>query len=199
MVSRSADHHASYVEALGGARASTHVCDVRDRAALAATLADIGEVDVLYHGPGGGGTPPGPITEVDSAAVRDAMDNWVHPAVDAVGLVLPGMVARGSGVLLFAGGLSSVVALPPLGALALATAALRNYAVTLNAALADSGVYAGTLTIGGLVRGGDIHAMVTADPGRYGEVGTLDPAEIAATAWEMATTRDRAESVFTAM
>ncbi|WP_235926814.1 SDR family NAD(P)-dependent oxidoreductase [Actinokineospora pegani] len=112
LVSRSADRHAGYVEALGGARASTHACDVRDRAALAATLADIGEVDVLYHGPGGGGTPPGPITEVDSAAVRDAMDHWVHPAVDAVGLVLPGLVARGSGVLLFAGGLSSVGALP---------------------------------------------------------------------------------------
>ncbi|WP_235926815.1 hypothetical protein [Actinokineospora pegani] len=69
--------------------------------------------------------------------------------------------------------------------------------MTLNAALADKGAYAGTLTIGGLVRGGDIHAMVTADPGRYGEVGTLDPEEIAATAWAMATTRDRAESVFT--
>ncbi len=57
----------------------------------------------------------------------------------------------------FAGGLSSIVPMPPLGGLALASAALRNYAVTLHAALAPSGIYAGTITIGGLIERGDIH------------------------------------------
>ncbi|MEV4397373.1 hypothetical protein [Nonomuraea sp. NPDC049607] len=33
--------------------------------------------------------------------------------------------------------------MPALGALALSSAALRNYALTLNAALAEKGVYAG--------------------------------------------------------
>jgi hypothetical protein len=41
--------------------------------------------------------------------------------------------------------------MPPLGGLALASAALRTYALTLHVALATAGVYAGTLTIGGLI------------------------------------------------
>ena len=57
------------------------------------------------------------------------------PAVEFASLLIPELTERGSGGLLFAGGLSSVVPLPPLGGLALASAALRNYAITLNAAL----------------------------------------------------------------
>ncbi len=85
-----------------------------------------------------------------------------------------------------------------LGHLALAAAALRNYALTLNAALAERGLYAGTLTIGGLVERGDIHAMVSADPARFGgtEGHTLDPDELAETAWGMYRARDRAEAIF---
>jgi len=43
-----------------------------------------------------------------------------------------------------------------LGGLALSSAALRNYAITLHAALAPTGVYAGTLTIGGLIERGHL-------------------------------------------
>jgi hypothetical protein len=60
------------------------------------------------------------------------------------------MTERGSGGLLFAGGLSSVVPMPSLGGFALASAALRNCALTLHAALAPNGIYAGTITIADL-------------------------------------------------
>jgi hypothetical protein len=50
-------------------------------------------------------------------------------------LVLPELTERGDGGLLFAGGLTSVVPMPPLAGLALFAAALRNYAITLHAAL----------------------------------------------------------------
>jgi hypothetical protein len=114
--------------------------------------------------------------------------------------VLPGVVERGGG-LLFAGGLSSVVPMPMLGAFALGSAALRNYAVTLNAALAEKGVYAGTLTIGGVVERGDIHTMVQSRPEQFGTLAghTLDPDDIAETAWQMFVKRDRAEEVFNAL
>jgi hypothetical protein len=102
------------------------------------------------------------------------------------------------GGLFFAGGLSSVRPMPMLGQLALASAAVWNYALTLHAALADRGVYAGTLTIGGLIERGDIHAMVTADSERFGapDGHILDPDRLADAAWEMYHTRDRAEEVF---
>ena len=68
------------------------------------------------------------------------------PAVEFASLLIPELTERGSGGLLFAGGLSSVVPLPPLRGLALASAALRNYAITLNAGLQTAGIYAGTIS-----------------------------------------------------
>ncbi|GAA0261592.1 SDR family NAD(P)-dependent oxidoreductase [Saccharothrix mutabilis subsp. mutabilis] len=204
LVSRTADRHAGYVAALAaeGVAAEAFAVDVRDRAGLLSTVDAIAErlgpVEVVYYGPGDKNTAPKPITDTTSADVVEAM-TWVQPAVDVVGHVLPGMLERGRGGLLFAGGLSAVVPMPPLGALALSSAALRNYALTLNAAVAERGVYAGSLTIGGLVERGDIHAMITERHGRLTGVGTLDPDEIADTAWDLYAKRDRAEAVFNAL
>ncbi|MET9231277.1 SDR family NAD(P)-dependent oxidoreductase [Lentzea sp. NPDC003310] len=194
LVSRSARRHEAYLAELPGARA--FACDVRDSAQLASTVDEVGPVDVVYYGPGATDLSEAPedITATTPELARAAME-WLYPAVDVVQRVLPAVVERGGG-LLFAGGLSAVRPMPMLGSLALSGAALRNYALTLNAALADKGVYAGTLTIGGLVERGDIHQAVRADPGRFGEVRTLDPDAIADTAWQMFVKRDRAEEVF---
>jgi short-subunit dehydrogenase len=199
LVSRSDARHARYRAELAeaGVEAQTFTADVRDRDRLLRVLDAIaGPIDVLYYGPGAAdlSAMPVPIDQTDSDAVRQAM-TWLYPAVDVVGKVLPAMRERGDGGLLFAGGLSSVVTMPALGALALSSAALRNYALTLNAALAGEGVYAGTLTIGGLIERGDIHAMLTKQPGEFTAAGTLDPDAIADTAWHMYTGRDRPEAV----
>ncbi|GAA5061503.1 SDR family NAD(P)-dependent oxidoreductase [Nocardia callitridis] len=201
VLSRSGTRHAAYLADLAerGIEASAHAVDVTDGVRLGAVLADIqraGDIELLYYGPGAT-QQPRPIAEIDAASVRASFD-WVLPAVDAVRVVLPGMLERGSGALLFAGGLSSVRPMPMLGQLALAGAALRNYALTLNAGLAERGIYAGTLTIGGLVERGDIHAMIAADPDRFGGAAghTLDPDDLAEAAWRMYRDRDRAEEVF---
>ena len=201
LVSRTDTRHAGYVSALAdrGVKAESYVADVRDHDQLMSTLDSIEDVEVLYYGPGTIDLDqrPGPITETTAAEVRSMMDG-VYPAIEVVGRVLPGMLARGAGGLLFAGGLSAVAPMPFLGALAVTSAALRNYVVTLNAGLAGTGVYAGTLTIGGLVERGDIHRFALSQPERFGDVPprTLNPDDIAETAWEMYTTRDRAEEVF---
>ncbi|MGW4093338.1 SDR family NAD(P)-dependent oxidoreductase [Nocardia sp. NPDC004750] len=201
LISRSDARHAGYLADLAerGVAATAHVADVTDRSRLGAILGDIrreGPIGMVYYGPGPTQQPV-PITDIDAATARSAFE-WVWPAVDVVSGVLPGMLDRGKGALLFAGGLSSVRPMPMLGHLALAAAALRNYALTLNAALAERGLYAGTLTIGGLVERGDIHAMVAADPARFGSPDghTLDPDDLAETAWGMYRTRDRAETIF---
>ena len=115
--------------------------------------------------------------------------------------VLPELIERGSGALLFAGGLSSVVPMPPLGGLALASAALRNYAITLNAALQPAGVYAGTITIGGLIERGDIHRAMQANPDLFGNLtaATLNPDELADTVWRLYAERTGAEAVINAL
>jgi len=207
LVSRTDTRHAAYRESLAeaGVEAASFVADVgagdRLAAALDAVAERFGTIDVVYYGPGAADPAERPesILKTDVASVRNAM-GVVYPAVDLVQHVLPGMIERGEGSLLFAGGLSAVMPMPPLGALALASAALRNYALTLNAGLAEHGVYAGALTIGGLIDRGDIFRYVTSQPGRFGDVGsmTLDPDEIADAAWDLHAKRDRAEATFSA-
>jgi hypothetical protein len=91
--------------------------------------------------------------------------------------------------------------MPPLGGLALFAAALRNYAITLHAALQPKGIYAGTITIGGLIDRGDIHQAMTANADLFGnvEVATLNPDELADTVWRLYTDRTEAEAVVNAL
>ena len=205
LVSRTGARHPGYLASLAeaGIEAASFVADVRDRDQVVAAVEAIAErfeqPEIVYYGPAAldAADRPTDITVADSAAVRQAM-SWVYAAVDVVGAVLPDMLERGRGGLLFAGGLSAVVPLPVLGGLALSSAALRNYALTLNAGLAERGVYAGTLTIGGLIERGDIHRFMASTP-QGAQINTLDPDELADVAWEMYTKRDRAETVFNAL
>ncbi|GAA3925021.1 SDR family NAD(P)-dependent oxidoreductase [Actinoplanes auranticolor] len=80
-------------------------------------------------------------------------------------------------------------------------AALRTYALTVNAALADTGVYAGALVIGGLVERGDIHrhAVAAVGPAAAASLPTLDPDTIAGTAWDLSARQNRPEATFNAL
>jgi short-subunit dehydrogenase len=207
LVSRSDTRHAGYLASLAasGIEGEAFTADLNDSGQLDTVLNAVLErfdtIDLAYYGPAAmDGPMPGPITAAGAADVRTAME-LVYPAVDTVAKALPGMVERGEGGLLFAGGLSSVVPMPTMGALAVMSAALRNYAVTLNAGLSETGVYAGALTIGGLIERGDIHQAMTGDPNAFGgvQIATLNPDDIADTAWDLFTKRDRAEAVFNAL
>ncbi|MFD2466654.1 SDR family NAD(P)-dependent oxidoreductase [Amycolatopsis silviterrae] len=202
LVSRTAERHPGYLAGLENAAA--FVGDVRK--GVGTTLDEIAErfgaIDVAYYGPAAiePDSFPADITEATPAAVEKAM-SWVYPAVEVVGKLLPGMLERGRGGFLFAGGLSAVRPMPALGALAVSSAALRNYARTLHEGLAGTGVYVGSLIIGGLVERGDIHRMVVAQREKYGDAGghTLDPDALASVAWKMFSAGAPAESVFDAL
>jgi hypothetical protein len=88
-----------------------------------------------------------------------------------------------------------------LGGLALATAALPNYAITLNAALQPAGVYSGTITIGGLIDRGDIYGAMQANPDLFSAitVATLNPDDLADTVWQLYTEQSEAEAVINAV
>lgn len=205
VVSRSPARHEDYVAALTahGTEAAAFVADVTHpdelRAVLAAVRDRFGPVDVVYYGPGAidPGYRPMDIREATAADVRQAMET-VYPAVETVAAVLPDMLARGDGGLLFAGGLSGQIPIPALGPNVPSSAALRQYVLALNASLAPLGVYAGAVTIGGLIERGDIHQMITKSGVDVG-AGTLDPDAVAAEAWDLYAKRDRAEATFNAM
>jgi NADP-dependent 3-hydroxy acid dehydrogenase YdfG len=202
LISRSADRHADYLRALAdaGVDAAAFTANAADppalRKAIDAVRKSFGRIDVGYYGPAAVMSLAGDITTLTAADAESALREVV-PAVDFASLLLPEFTDRGDGGLLFAGGLSSVVPMPPLGGLALTSAALRNYAITLNAALQAKGVYAGTITIGGLIDRGDIHKAMTANPDLFGsvDVATLNPDELADTVWRLYADRTEPEAV----
>ena len=202
LISRSADRHADYLQALDAADvdAAAFTADAADpvqlRAAVDAVRKHFGRIDVGYYGPAAMMSLAGDITTLAAADAESALREVV-PAVDFASLLRE----RGDGGLLFAGGLSSVVPMPPLGGLALTSAALRNYAITLHAALQPKGIYAGTITIGGLIDRGDIYQAMQANPELFGsvDVATLNPDELAETLWRLYTERTQAEAVVNAL
>jgi NAD(P)-dependent dehydrogenase (short-subunit alcohol dehydrogenase family) len=205
LISRSADRHADYLRSLAdaGVEAAAFTADAADpaqlRVAVDAARGHFGRIDVGYYGPASAEVVAGDITELDAAGAEAAL-RGVLPAVDFASLLLPELTERGSGALLFAGGLSSVVPMPALGGLALWAAALRNYAITLHAALQPAGVYAGTITIGGLIARGDIHQVLLENPDLLGvSLPTLNPDELVDTIWHLYTERTEAEAVINAL
>jgi NADP-dependent 3-hydroxy acid dehydrogenase YdfG len=205
LVSRSADRHADYLRALAdaGVDAAAFTADAANpaqlRVAVDAVRKHFGRIDIGYYGPAAAMSLAGDITTLDAAGAESALREAVH-AVDFASLLLPELTERGSGGLLFAGGLSSVIPMPPLAGLALYAAALRNYAVTLHAALAPKGVYAGTITIGGLIDRGDIYQAMQANPDMLGlEAATLNPDDLADIVWRLYSERTDAEAVVNAL
>ncbi|MDT5302473.1 MAG: hypothetical protein QOG79_5715 [Mycobacterium sp.] len=174
--------------------------DAADPALLRATIdaarGRSGRIDVVDDGPAAVGSVLGDITRLDRAGAEAAL-RGVLPAVDFASLLIPELIERGAGGFLFVGALSSVVPMPPHGGFALWSAALRNYAITLHAALAPAGVYAGTIAIGGLIERSDAHKVMLDSPELSAGVtaGTLDPDELAETLWQLYTERERAEAV----
>jgi NADP-dependent 3-hydroxy acid dehydrogenase YdfG len=209
LLSRNARRHDGYLASLqdDGITAIALAADVTQpeqvRAAVTTATERLGPVGIAYYGPGAADPTarPRPILQTQTSDVSEAMRTFVHPALDLSGMLLSGMIERGGGALLFVAGLGAIVPLPGLGALAVASAALRTYALSLNAALADTGVYAGALVIGGLIERGDIHrhAVAAAGPAAAAGLPTLDPAAIADAAWELAARRDHAEATFNAL
>jgi NADP-dependent 3-hydroxy acid dehydrogenase YdfG len=201
LVSRTADRHAGYLQALGaaGVDAAAFTADAADpaqlRVAVDAARKRFGRIDVGYYGPAAMMSLAGDITTLTATDAASALHEVV-PAVDFASLLLPELTERGDGALLFAGGLSSVVPMPPLGGLALTSAALRNYAVTLHEALKPKGIYAGTITIGGLIDRGDIYQAMQANPDLVGiDAATLNPDELAEIVWRLYSERTEAEAV----
>lgn len=206
LVSRTGRRHEGYRASLtaAGVESRAYTADVTDAADLKRVLgeitADLGDYDTVYYGPVSPETlDVVPLTESGPDELLAPVGTLLTAAATLVGEVVPGMVSRGDGALFFGGGLSGKIPMPMLGNLAPAAAALRMYVLTLAEALKESGVYAATLTIGGLIERGDIHrSFQERDPALEG-IGTLDPDDIADTAWTMYVDRDRTEADFNAL
>jgi NAD(P)-dependent dehydrogenase (short-subunit alcohol dehydrogenase family) len=121
----------------------------------------------------------GPL-DVTIENVQSQIDFYLHGAITVVQQVLPAMLERGSGALLFSTGGSSVYPNPIMGNVGIAMAGLRNWAHTLHAALAGKSVYAGHISI---------NTWIGSTPGSEAD-------SIAQLYWDMYQRQDRVEAVF---
>ena len=124
------------------------------------------------------------VLHVSAENVQPQVEFYVYGAITAVQAVMDGMLARGRGTLLFTTGASSAVTMPPMGNVGIAGAGLRNYALALNAALADRGVYAA-------------HVPLAVYLGSGGP--ETQPDTIAELYWDLYQTRDQPERLYSAL
>jgi short-subunit dehydrogenase len=153
----------------------------------------LGPIDVLAYGPTPNTNVLGGASGIDVATASGLLDMFVLAPVALVRRVLPGMLERGDGALLFALGGSAKYPQPHVAAGGLALAGLYNYALTLHADLAPSHVYAGALLIGALIEGSAAHRQAAEWSVDGHAPSVVAPADLAEHLWDMYTRRDRAE------
>jgi NADP-dependent 3-hydroxy acid dehydrogenase YdfG len=171
-----------------GIDAAALAADVTDRPSIVSGLAAVkqrfGQIDVFEYSPSNPRLPMASCTELTHDNVQIQLDFYVHGAVAAVNQVLPEMLARGSGTILFTTGASSVhpeMGYDMFGNVAPAAAWLRTWAHGLHAAAALRGVQVGHVAIG---------AWIARQP------GATAPEEIAPLYWDLHTHHDQVEKVF---
>lgn len=166
-----------------GVDAAGFAADIMDRPTLVAAFARIkerfGDVDVLEYSP----APHNPVPGVTMTSVLDAtadnlqpqLDYYLYGALTAAQQVLPGMIERDAGTLLFTTGGSStdpLAAPPEFGTISVGGAALRAWVLKLHQATAGTGVYAAHVPIFAWIGAGgpDTHPDTIAQ--RYWDIYT---------------------------
>jgi short-subunit dehydrogenase len=200
LVARDAGRLESMASDLAGAgvEAAGFPADLTDReaalGAVDAIQARFGPVDVLEYSPTPGASLRTSPSELDVAAVARLLELYVLTPVALVGRVLPGMLERGGGGLLFAMGAAAKYPAPRLAG-GMVLSSLRNYAHTLNAELGPRSVYAGTLLIGALIEG----SAAARNPSAWGNgrATVVAADDLAGRCWDMYAKRDRVEEQVT--
>ena len=151
--------------------------DIRDAAALAAAVASLAErlgpVEVLEYSPLPAKEFMKPILETTADDVRGPLEFSVLGAVAAANAVLPAMLERGSGTILFTTGGAAINPYPLRAGVGISFAGEVAYARMLHDELRDRGIHVAHTAIGGSIAAGGDH----------------EPADVAEVLWRHHTER----------
>lgn len=151
MLARSFDKLEAFRAELADEGVSAYACkaDAGDPESLSAALdgvqANLGAPDVMIYN--AVGFQPGAVSILDNAALVGDLQTSVVGALTATQKVLPAMVERNEGTLLFTGGGAGLNPLPTNASLSIGKAALRMLALNLAEELKDTNLRVVTLTI----------------------------------------------------
>ncbi|MFI1733681.1 SDR family NAD(P)-dependent oxidoreductase [Streptomyces acidicola] len=184
-----------------GVEAAAFSGDLSDPAgvpALVDAIRDrVGRIDVVEYGPIGADVSFTSAVRLDAVALEKFSRLLLLTPVEVFRAVLPEMTERGDGAVLMTTGYTAVQPMPQLSGPGPVMAAARNYLYSLNAELAGTGVYAGTLTIGAMITGSESAERAAGAEGDLladgMEIPVVHPDELAEQYWDMYTRRDRVE------
>lgn len=111
--------------------------------AVAAINEKYGQIDVLEVSPTPSNYPPTSVLELTIENARDAFEGFAASSINIVNAVLPDMMARKDGALLFTTGFSALHPMAMMGNVGVGIAGLRNYVANLHTELQDKGIYVG--------------------------------------------------------
>ena len=141
-----------------GIQAHGFAADITNRASLAAAFASIkdayGAVDVFEFSPADRALDMIDVLDVAPDNVQPQIDFYIYGAINAAQQVIPDMVQRGEGTILFTTGGGSVTPTPRLANINLAAAGLRNWVLNLHGALAPKGIYVAHMAISAWIGSG---------------------------------------------
>lgn len=104
----------------------------------AATLGVFGRVDVLIHNAGIGGA--GPVARMDGAAATATLATNLIAPIELTRLLLPHMLARGSGAIIFISSVAGSLGIPGSSVYSASKFGLRGFAESLRREVARRGV-----------------------------------------------------------
>lgn len=160
LVSRTQKKLDEYCELLSkmGIKAKGFAADITNKTQLIQAFQGIqhsfGAIDVMEYSPHSGNMPVTSILDTTDESTIQLFNSVVVGAINSARQVIPGMIERGEGALLFTSDLSAMNPSPMFGNVGIAMAALRNYVLNLHDKLSTKGIYVGHLSISPLIRRG---------------------------------------------
>jgi short-subunit dehydrogenase len=141
-----------------GVKATYYIADIYDKDQIARAFQDIhqtyGVVDVLEFSPTAGHYRPTPVLDLKAEQAEDAFMGNVLAAIRCVNEVLPSMLQRKSGALLFTTGLSAIYPNSQMADSSIAKAGLRSYILNLQNELVQKNIFVGHLSLGIFLKAG---------------------------------------------
>jgi len=112
-------------------------------AAVSAIKEKFGKIDVLEVSPVPGNYPPTSVLNLTIENARDAFEGYAASSINIVNAILPDMLERKDGALLFTTGFSALHPMAMMGNIGVGIAGLRNYVANLHTELQDKGIWVG--------------------------------------------------------
>ncbi|OEL08336.1 SDR family NAD(P)-dependent oxidoreductase [Staphylococcus equorum] len=140
--------------------ARIYVADITDLESLKASIQTIkyefGSIDVIEFSPYAKEDKFTNILETTPQSVSEMLKTYLFPSIQLVNEVLPDMINKGSGAILFTTGVSTMFPLPFAGNSGIIGAGLRNYAENLYNEMEEKNIFIRHLSIGTVIESGTI-------------------------------------------